>query len=221
MSLWRQLTRGLRVLANGAPPTEDVADEVQHYLEQATAALEARGLSPDEARRAARLELGSVTVRPRTGARVRLGEPRQHAAGRPALCRAAAASKPGLHGGQPSSRWRWASVRRTAIFSAVNPILFEPLPYPHAGQIAMILENRPRARVGHVRHVSRARGAQPLVRGDRGDEAVAADHDRVRRAGATRRAARQRRLLPGAGRAAGRWDATSSRPTIGSRGRTS
>src|ERR1700723_4175798 len=26
----------------------------------------------------------------------------------------------------------------TAIFSAVNPILFEPLPYPHAGRIMMI-----------------------------------------------------------------------------------
>ena len=28
----------------------------------------------------------------------------------------------------------------TAIFSAVNPILFEPLPYPHADRIAVILE---------------------------------------------------------------------------------
>src|SRR6185436_15003231 len=28
----------------------------------------------------------------------------------------------------------------TAIFSAVNPILFEPLPYPHADRIALILE---------------------------------------------------------------------------------
>src|ERR1700724_3275949 len=26
----------------------------------------------------------------------------------------------------------------TAIFSAVNPILFEPLPYPHAGRMVMI-----------------------------------------------------------------------------------
>ena len=26
----------------------------------------------------------------------------------------------------------------TAIFSAVNPILFEPLPYPHANRIVMI-----------------------------------------------------------------------------------
>src|SRR6202023_571688 len=28
----------------------------------------------------------------------------------------------------------------TAIFSAVNPILFEPLPYPHADRLAEILE---------------------------------------------------------------------------------
>ena len=30
----------------------------------------------------------------------------------------------------------------TAIFSAVNPILFEPLPYPHPGRIMMIWEAR-------------------------------------------------------------------------------
>lgn len=30
----------------------------------------------------------------------------------------------------------------TAIFSAVNPILFEPLPYPHAGRVMMIWEMR-------------------------------------------------------------------------------
>src|SRR5436305_6199803 len=28
----------------------------------------------------------------------------------------------------------------TAIFSAVNPILFEPLPYPQAGRVVSILE---------------------------------------------------------------------------------
>src|SRR5262249_20164250 len=30
----------------------------------------------------------------------------------------------------------------TAIFSAGNPILFEPLPYPHAGRMGMIWEKR-------------------------------------------------------------------------------
>src|SRR5712664_1331851 len=30
----------------------------------------------------------------------------------------------------------------TAIFSAVNPILFEPLPYPQAGRMVMIWEAR-------------------------------------------------------------------------------
>jgi hypothetical protein len=30
----------------------------------------------------------------------------------------------------------------TAIFSAVNPVLFQPLPYPDAGRIATILEIR-------------------------------------------------------------------------------
>src|SRR5258708_15503899 len=31
----------------------------------------------------------------------------------------------------------------TAIFSAVNPILFEPLPYPHADRITMISDFGP------------------------------------------------------------------------------
>ena len=54
----------------------------------------------------------------------------------------------------------------TAIFSAVNPILFEPLPYPRAERIAMISDvgDRRRAARHDVRHVSRDRRAQPIVR---------------------------------------------------------
>src|SRR5882672_8161657 len=62
MSLWRQLTRGLRVLTNRPGADRDVDDEVQHYFDQATASLIADGLSPEEARRAARLQLGSMTA---------------------------------------------------------------------------------------------------------------------------------------------------------------
>src|SRR5688572_1598396 len=62
MALWRQLTRGLRNLSNPGRADRDVAEEVGHYLDEVTAELEARGLSPEEARRAARVELGSVTA---------------------------------------------------------------------------------------------------------------------------------------------------------------
>jgi hypothetical protein len=62
VSLWRQLTRGLRVLTNRTDADRDVTDEVELFLEQATAALEATGLSPAEARRTARRQLGNVTT---------------------------------------------------------------------------------------------------------------------------------------------------------------
>src|SRR5216684_8749871 len=38
----------------------------------------------------------------------------------------------------------------TAIFSAVNPILFEPLPYPHAARLMMIWEKRAEGAPGPV-----------------------------------------------------------------------
>ena len=51
MFLWRQLTRGLHALTHRDAADRDVADEVDHYLEQATAEHLARGLSPADARR--------------------------------------------------------------------------------------------------------------------------------------------------------------------------
>jgi putative ABC transport system permease protein len=62
MSVWRRLVRGLHVLANRGAADQDIANEVESYLEQSTAALVTNGFSPDEARRTARLELGSPTA---------------------------------------------------------------------------------------------------------------------------------------------------------------
>src|ERR1700683_4011799 len=62
MSIWRQLSRGLRALTNRRVADQDIADEVESELEQAAEALEANGLSPDEARRAVRLHLGNATT---------------------------------------------------------------------------------------------------------------------------------------------------------------
>ena len=62
MSFWRQLIRGVRVLGNRRAADQEIADEVSHYMEESESALIAKGLSPEEARRAARLELGSATA---------------------------------------------------------------------------------------------------------------------------------------------------------------
>jgi putative ABC transport system permease protein len=139
VSLWRQLTSGVRALTQGAAADQDVNDEVQHYLDQATAAHLARGLSPDEALRAARLELGGVTnIREQVrgygweNAIETLFADLRYAARR---LRAA----PGFTAISVLTVALGVGAT-TAIFSAVNPILFEPLPYAQAGRIMRILE---------------------------------------------------------------------------------
>src|SRR4030095_8782698 len=60
--MWRELSRGLRGLVNRSAADRDIADEVEQYVDEAAASFEARGLSPEDARRAALRELGSVTA---------------------------------------------------------------------------------------------------------------------------------------------------------------
>jgi putative ABC transport system permease protein len=137
MSLWRQLTRGLSVLTRRAEADREVADEVSHYLEEVTAELVASGVAPDEARRAARLEVGNVTA---VTEEIRaagwenwievLLSDLQYGLRRLRRDRTAAAV---------SALTLAVGIGATAaIFGAVNPILFEPLPYPHPERLAMI-----------------------------------------------------------------------------------
>jgi putative ABC transport system permease protein len=137
MSLWRQVTRGFYGLFNRAERDRGIDDEVRHYFEEATAAYKQRGLSEEDARRAARRELGNPN---------------------------AAEQQVRSYGWENTVRTflfdlRFAvrQLRRnpgfttisiftlalgigasTAIFSAINPILFKPLPYPHSSRILTI-----------------------------------------------------------------------------------
>ncbi|MDT7817340.1 MAG: putative transport system permease protein, partial [Acidobacteriaceae bacterium] len=141
MSLWRHLTRGIHVLTHRQRADNDVADEVEHYLQQATEALVANGLSPQDARRAARLELGSPnSVREEIRAYgwehtlhtllIDLHYAARQLIRNPGFALVTTLTLAlGIGAG-------------TAIFSAVNPILFKPLPYPNAGQLMMIWEMR-------------------------------------------------------------------------------
>src|SRR5215469_600526 len=137
MSLWRQVTRGLRGLLRRSERDREIDDEVQHYFEEMTAAYRAQGLSDEDARRVARHECGNLhtakehvrtygwenTVRTfvadlRFASRQLRRNPSFTAISVVTLGLGIGAS--------------------TAIFSAIDPILFKPLPYPHPGRILML-----------------------------------------------------------------------------------
>src|SRR5262249_5424136 len=139
VNLYRKLTRGLRALVHRRDADQDIADEVQFYLEQATAAHIARGLEPEEALRAARLEMGSLTaVREQVrGVGWENGVETMVQDLRYAMRRLR--SEPGFTAITVLTL-ALGIGGTTAIFSTVNPVLFKSLPYPEAGRIAMICE---------------------------------------------------------------------------------
>jgi putative ABC transport system permease protein len=137
MAFWRQLTRGLRALTRPDAADRDIADELAHYLDEAAATFEHDGLPPEEARRAALRQLGSVTA----------ARERVRSAGWENVVETLIADL----------RYAGRRLRRdpgfaavavltlaigigasTAMFSVVKPILLEPLPYPHAWRLVMI-----------------------------------------------------------------------------------
>lgn len=142
MNPFRQLVRGVRGLTKRADAEREIDDEVAHYLDEATAAHRARGLAPIDAARAARVEIGSLTT---VQQEVRgYGWERTFEAFGTDVRRAVrrARNEPGFAltiiltlalgiGGT------------TAIFSAVKPTLFDPLPYPDARAILAVREVRP------------------------------------------------------------------------------
>lgn len=137
MSFWRQITRGLHGLLHRTQQDREIDDEVRHYFEEATAAHRERGLSEEDARRAARLEFGNPHA----------AEEQVRSFGWEDTVRRVfsdlrfAARQLRKNPGFTLVNVMTLAIgigASTAIFSAVNPVLFKPLPYPHSDQIMMI-----------------------------------------------------------------------------------
>ena len=137
MSLWRQVSRGLYGLLNRTERDRGIDDEVRHYFEEATAAYKERGLSEEDARRAARRELGNPNA-----AQERVRSYGWENTVRTFLSDLRFAARqlrrnPGFTTVTMITLALGIGAS-TAIFSAINPILFKPLPYPHPGRILSI-----------------------------------------------------------------------------------
>jgi len=164
VALLRQLARGLRALTKPSAADEAVADEVQHYLDEATAAHAARGLSTDDARRAARLELGgAVQIREQ----IRTSGWEHIVTTVLADLRYAARGLRGAPGFTAIAVLTLAVGvgATTAIWSAVNPILFVPPPYPDPHRIVMIWErpHRPQTFATYRELADRARSFEAIA----------------------------------------------------------
>lgn len=133
----RSLWRGLRTLLRPRAAAQDLEDELQHFVDQTTQALISQGMSPEEAVRTARLEVGNLTVVQEqvresgweSGFADWLTDLR-HAARR-------LRHSPGFSGVNILTIALGVGAA-AAIWSVVRPILFDPLPYPDAHRILAV-----------------------------------------------------------------------------------
>lgn len=136
-----RLPRSLRDLTGS-----ELDEEVEFHLEARARDLESRGLSPEAARREARRRFGSVEALRREARQrertIRLRE------GLADLGRDVRLAVRGL---RRSPTFTAAAVvtlalgigATTAIYSVVDPVLFDPLPYPQPERVVMVWERMP------------------------------------------------------------------------------
>lgn len=142
MSLWRPFVRGLRALGNRKAAERDIAEEVESYMDQAAAEMRSRGLSPVEARRAARLHLGNAaSVREQVRS-----SGWENAISAPLSDLRYAARRLGSNRGFTVAAVLTLALgigASTAIFSVIEGVLLKPLPYPESGELVALRHTAP------------------------------------------------------------------------------
>jgi putative ABC transport system permease protein len=137
MSIWRQLARGLRNLFRRTQADEDIADEVDSFFAEAKADLEARGLTVDEATRAARIGLGTSTA---------LREEVRSYGWENILEDILQDLRYTIRRLRSTPGFTLVSIgtlalglgATSAIFSVINGVLLKPLPYTHPEQLVSV-----------------------------------------------------------------------------------
>jgi predicted permease len=144
MSLWRQISRGLRTLANRASADQDVSEEVQHFLDESTAEFAARGFSPEEARRAAKIQMGNMT---------NVKEEVRSYGWENIVETLFADFRYGLRQLRRNPSFTIITIltlalgigANTAVFSVVNSVLLKPLAYPKSEELVALHQEAPGA----------------------------------------------------------------------------
>ena len=136
MTFLRPIMRGVAALLHRGAE-RDERDEVQHYLEETARAHEERGLSREAARAAAVHDVGNVTT---LREQVRTGGWEHHVETlmgdiQYALRRLRHAPAFTVTAVVTIALGIGAS---TAVFSAIKPVLLEPLPFPHASRLVTV-----------------------------------------------------------------------------------
>src|SRR5688500_17611725 len=142
MPLLRQLRRGLAALFSPARANEDMDEEIRHFVQGRTRELVREGLSSQDALRRATIEVGNVTA-PREQVRAsgwEHGVDTLFSDVRYALRRL---GRDPVFTVVASLTLAVGIGAATAIFSAVNPILFRALPYPGAERVVTISDRAP------------------------------------------------------------------------------
>jgi putative ABC transport system permease protein len=139
VSIWRHFSLGLRALKGRTRPHDEIDEEVRDFFERARADLVRQGMSPAEAARAVRLELGDA---------FRAGEDVRQYGWENVAESIFVDLKHALRRLRQAPTFALVAIltlavgigTSTAIFSAVSPILLEPLPYPNADRIVMLTD---------------------------------------------------------------------------------
>ncbi|HWA93248.1 MAG TPA: ABC transporter permease [Terracidiphilus sp.] len=137
MALWHSLQHGLRNLLRGRQRAQDVADEVEQYFAEAETAWMERGLSPEEARRAVRREMGTMSAA-REEVRTFGWENQVRAIW--------SDSRYAMRQLVKHPAFTWTAVltlalgigANAAIFTVIQSVLLAPLPYANTSRLAML-----------------------------------------------------------------------------------